>query len=157
VMANVPGLFGAVWKTKVALLNPTAFSYPIQVTLYDKTGKVKETNVNMSSGQVRNYDNFLSDLFSYGGAGTVKFDSQSIPGGSDSNQFVVNAEVYTDSSKGRYSTSVASYIYPAADSEAYSPGISVSSSFRTNIGCFNDSSSLNEVQADLYDSSNNLV
>src|SRR2546428_7583315 len=85
VMANVPGLFGAVWKTKAALLNPTAFSYPIQVTLYDKTGKVKETTINMSSGQVRDYEHFLSDVFSYGRAGTVKLDSQSIPGWSDSN------------------------------------------------------------------------
>ena len=48
----------------------------------------------MSLGQIRNCDNFLADVFNYGGAGTVKFDSQSIAGGSDNNQFLVDAQVY---------------------------------------------------------------
>ena len=94
VMSNIPGLFGAVWKTKVSILNPTDFSYPIQVILYDKTGKVGDITLMMSLGQIRNYDNFLADVFNYGGAGTVKFDSQSIAGGSDNNQFLVDAQVY---------------------------------------------------------------
>ena len=93
VMANIPGLFGAVWKTKVSILNPTDFSYPIQAILYDKTGKVGDITLMMSLGQIRNYDNFLADVFNYGGAGTVKFDSQSIAGGSDNNQFLVDAQV----------------------------------------------------------------
>ncbi len=157
VMANLPGLFGAVWRTKVSLLNPAAFPYSIQATLFDKTGKVGDVTIDMSAGQTRNYDNFLADIFSYSGAGTVKFDSQNLPGGSDNNQFVVDAQVYTDSVNGRYNTSVPSNIFTASGSDAYSPGISVSSGSRTNIGCFNDSSSANQVLAELYDSSNALI
>src|SRR5215510_3731742 len=64
-MANVPGLFGAVWKTKVELFNPTASDYSIQTTLYDKTGQLQQKTINLSAGQLRIYQNFLSDVFSF--------------------------------------------------------------------------------------------
>ena len=151
-MANVPGLFGAVWKTKVELYNPTATAYSVQVTLYDNTGKLKEATIDLAAGQLRSYENFLSDVFSFGGAGAVKFD-----GGSDDNQFVLNAAVYTDTANGRYITPVPALIYDASSLQSYSLGITVDSSARTNIGAFNPSSSANVVTANLFDPSGSVV
>jgi len=151
-MANVPGLFGAVWKTRVGLYNPTATAYSVQVTLYDTSGKVKETTIEMAAGQFRSYENFLSDVFSFGGAGAVKFDA-----GSDENQFVLNAAVYTDTANGRYITPVPALIYDASNLQSYSLGVTVGSGARTNIGAFNQSSSANTVTANLFDASGTLV
>jgi hypothetical protein len=150
--ANVPGLFGAVWKTQVELFNPTTSTYSVQVSLYDKTGKVKEVSIDMAAGQVRNYANFLSDVFSYSGAGALKFDS-----GSDQNQFVLDASVYTDTANGRYITPVAALNFDASNFASYSLGIIIDSSARTNIGAFNQTPSANTVTAELYDSSGTLV
>jgi hypothetical protein len=151
-MANVPGLFGAVWKTRVGLYNPTTTAYSIQVTLYDTSGKAKEASIDMAAGQFRSYENFLSDVFSFGGAGAVKFDA-----GSDDNQFVLNAAVYTDTPNGKYITPVPALIYDASSVQSYSLGITVGSSARTNIGAFNQSSSANAVTANLFDASGSLV
>jgi hypothetical protein len=158
VMVNKAGLFGSFWKTRVSLLNPTALSYPIRVTLYDTSGKVSESTVDVTAGQVRNFDNFLQDVFSFTGAGAVRFDSLNVTGGSEANNFIVNAEVYTDSANGRYRTPVTpSLIEPTSSFEAYSAGINVDPNSRTNLGCFNNSASSNTVNADLFDSSNTLV
>jgi hypothetical protein len=151
-MANLPGPFGAVWKTKVELFNPTASDYSIQATLYDKTGQLQQKSITLSAGQVRSYQNFLSDVFSFGGAGAVKFDS-----GNDQNEFVLNAEVYTDTANGRYITPVPGLVFDASNSVSYSLGVSVDSDNRTNIGAFNYSASNNTVTAELYDSSGTLV
>jgi hypothetical protein len=151
-MANVPGLFGAVWKTKVDLFNPTASNYSIQATLYDKTGQLQQKTIDLSAGQLKTYQNFLSDVFGFGGAGAVKFDS-----GSDQNQFVLNAEVYTDTANGRYITPVPGLVFDASNSVSYSLAVTVDSNNRTNIGAFNSSSSTNIVTAELYDSSGALV
>ena len=151
-MANVPGLFGAVWKTKVELFNPTPSDFSIQATLYDKTGQLQQKTINLSAGQLKTYQNFLSDVFGFSGAGAVKFDS-----GSDQNQFVLNAEVYTDTAHGRYITPVPGLPYDASNSKSYSLGVSVDANNRTNIGALNDSSSANTITAELYDSSGSLV
>jgi hypothetical protein len=147
-MANVPGPFGAVWKTKVELFNPTASDYSVQATLYGKTGQLQQKTIDLSTGQLKSYQNFLSDVFNFGGAGAVKFDS-----GSDQNQFVLNAEVYTDTANGRYITPVPGLVFDASNAVSYSLGITVDSNNRTNIGAFNYSSSTNIVTAELYDSS----
>ena len=72
----------------------------------------------------------------------------------------MSAEVYTDSPSGQYKTVVTTGgpvddIGPSR--EAYSPGISVSTSARSNIGCFNDSTSSQTVQARLYAASGSLI
>jgi hypothetical protein len=88
---------------------------------------------------------------------SLKFESQQIPGGSPDFQFVVNAEVWTVSAGGRYGTSVTTTIGDGSAAESYSPGIRIDSDFRSNVGCFNDSGSINTVVADVFDASNNLV
>jgi hypothetical protein len=155
--ANVVGATGSTFQTRISIFNPTAFTYSIQVTFYDQSGNMAMANINMAAGQLRIYDNFLGDVFSATGAGTLKFESQLIPGGSPDFQFVVNAEVWTVSAGGRYGTSVTTTIADGSAAESYSPGIRVDSDFRSNVGCFNDSGSINTVVADVFDASNNLV
>jgi hypothetical protein len=155
--ANAVGATGSTFQTRISIFNPTLFAYPIQVTFYDQSGNMAMANINMSSGQLRVYDNFLGDVFSATGAGTLKFESEQIAGGSPDFQFVVNAEVWTISAGGRYGTSVTTIIGGASAAESYSPGIRVDSDFRSNVGCFNDSSSTNTIVADVFDASGNLV
>ncbi len=68
---------------------------------------MSKVNITMAAGQMRVYDNFLGDVFGTTGAGSVRFESRLIAGGSPNFQFVVNAEVWTVVSSGRYGTSVA--------------------------------------------------
>ena len=160
VMANTPGAFGGVFKTKVVLFNPTVLSYPIQVSLYSTGGLVNKKTINMSAGQIRNYENFLEEVFAFGGAGTVNFDSLSVAGGSPNRVFFVSAEVYIDGDKGRLETVVTTGIpldpiSPAIN--AFSTGITVDSSTRTNLGCFNASFITNVIMGEVYDSSSRLL
>jgi hypothetical protein len=161
VMANNPGQFGAVFKTRVSILNPTSFSYPIFVNLYGPNGRVGTRTINILPRESKNYQNFLQEVFSYSGAGSVEFDSWfDPPAGLPDYQFLVSAEVYTDSPNGQYKTVVTTG-GPVEDigpsRESYSPGISVNASARTNIGCFNDSTSAQTIQARLYSPSGSLI
>lgn len=161
VMANNPGQFGAVFKTRVSIFNPTSFAYPIYVNLYNQSGKVATKTIAALPHEAKNYENFLQEVFNYSGAGSVEFDSWfDPPAGSPDYQFLVTAEVYTDSPNGQYKTVVTTGgpvddIGPSR--EAYSPGISVNASARSNIGCFNDSTSSQTVQAHLYAASGSLL
>ena len=159
-MANTPGALGGIFKTKVVMYNPTVFSYPIQVSLYSTNGLVEQKTIEMSAGQIRNYENFLQDVFAFGGAGAVNFDSLSLPGGNSKLVFLVNSEVYIDSDKGRFKTVVMNGIPldPVSPGiNAYSTGITADSSNRVNIGFFNASSIANVIVAEVYDSSNKLL
>ena len=138
-MANNPGLFGAFFRTKVSILNVTPQVFQVEATLYNQTGEVQKVSLASGPGQALNFDNFLQDVFGYQGAGAVRLAS--LPAGQTSNQFMVSAEVYADSLSGRYKT----IVQPGGDSdsisssrEAFTPGISVDATSRTNIGCYND-------------------
>jgi len=160
VMTNAPGALGGVFKTKVVLFNPTMFSFPVEISLYSTSGLVTKTTINLTAGQIRNYENFLADVFSLTGAGTVNFDSLSLSGGNSNLSFLVSAEVYMDSEKGRFKTVVSTGppldpISPTA--AAYSTGITVDADTRTNIGCFNTFFSTNVIIAEVYDSANRLI
>jgi len=160
VMTNAPGALGGVFKTKVVIFNPTVSSFPVEVSLYGTNGFVAKTTITLAAGQVRNYENFLAEVFSYTGAGTVNFDSLSLPGGNASLKFLVSAEVYIDSPNGRFKTvvSTGAPLDPVSPTtSAYSIGITVDADSRTNLGCFNTSFSTNVVNADVYDSANRLV
>jgi hypothetical protein len=160
VMTNSPGALGGVFKTKVVVFNPTISSFPVEVSLYDTNGFVAKTTINLSAGQVRNYENFLAEVFTYTGAGTVNFDSLSLPGGNANLKFLVSSEVYIDSPNGRFKTVVSTGppLDPVAPTAtAYSIGITVDGDNRTNLGCFNTSFSTNVINADVYDSANRLV
>ncbi len=160
VMTNAPGALGGVFKTKAVLFNPTIYSFPVEVTLYSTNGFVSKTTINLASGQIRNYENFLAEVFAFTGAGTVNFDSLSLPGGNSNLSFLVSAEVYMDSEKGRFKTVVTTGPPPdpvSPTASAYSTGITVDADTRTNIGCFNTSFSTNVISAEVYDSANRLL
>jgi len=118
-VANVTGLTGSVFKTRISLLNPTAFTYPIEATFYDVSGNMSKVNITMAANQMRVYDNFLGDVFGTTGAGSVRFESRQITGGSPNFQFVVNAEVWTIVSSGRYGTSVTTLIGSASNNRGH--------------------------------------
>jgi hypothetical protein len=161
VMANTAGLQGAFFKTRVAIFNPTTLSYPIAVTLYNNNGQAGAATINIAAGQVRNYDNFLQQIFSYTGAGSVQFDSLSgAPGGSSSRDFIVTSEVYAQGPSGIFKTVVSGgplIENSLPDFDSFSLGIHVNVNSRTNVGCFNDSPGANQVNADVYDSGGTLL
>jgi hypothetical protein len=160
-MANNPGLFGAFFRTKVSILNVTTQVFQIEATLFNQNGEVQKVALAIGPGQALNFDNFLEQVFGYQGAGAVKLAS--LPSGQTSNQFMVSAEVYADSLSGRYKT----IVQPGGDldsisssREAFTPGISVDATSRTNIGCYNDgfqALSPQTIFAELYRASGTLV
>lgn len=155
VMANTPGQFGSLFRTKVAILNTTTQSYSIQATLFSTGGQVNTASIAMSSKQIRNYENFLADVFNFTGAGTIVFDSA---GGS--RDFIVTAEVFNDLGQGRYKTVVVAgplleNSLPEFDS--FSLGINVDANTRTNIGYFNDSNDAITINADVFDAGGALL
>jgi hypothetical protein len=152
--ANVSGAFGAYFKTKLTLFNPTSLSFNVSVSLFNDLGPVRTVVLPLQPSQSQTWDNFLDTVFTYTGAGALILDS-SAAANSDY-VFLVTAEVYADSSTGRYKTSVAngSAIDPiGSTNSAYNIGISVDSISRTNIGCFNNQSIPANVTVDILDSS----
>ncbi|HEX7832635.1 MAG TPA: hypothetical protein VF787_23465 [Thermoanaerobaculia bacterium] len=144
VMGNTPGAGGAVFQTYVALLNPTSSAFQISVSLYDPAGVKRDATINMAAGELKTYDNFLDAVFHFTGGGAVTFRSPN-----PSNRFIVSAEVRTSGT--RYSTAVPTVDFAPTKSRAYTPGISVNSNTRTNIGCFNNADVANTITADVYD------
>ena len=159
--ANNPGQFGAVFRTRVSIVNVTNRTYTISATLYRSGGGTIVRQIAMGSRQARNYDNFLQDVFSYSGAAGVELDALLVPpGGSDSNQFAVFAEVYTDSTNGIYKTVV--NIADPSDGlsltdPSITPGILVNGDSRTNIGCLNTSTTQAIVNVDVFSSTGGLL
>jgi hypothetical protein len=160
--ANNAGLFGAVFKTRVSIVNVTNRTYTITATLYRSGSGTIVRQITMGSRQARNYDNFLQDVFSYSGAAGVELDAVAAPsaGGSDLNQFAVFAEVYNDGANGVYKTVV--NIADPADGlsltdPSITPGIFVDGSARTNVGCLNTATTQAIVNVDVYSSSGGLL
>ena len=160
--ANNAGLFGAVFKTRVSIVNVTPRTYTINATLYRSGSGTIVRQITMGSRQARNYDNFLQDVFSYSGAAGVELDAVAAPsaGGSDLNQFAVFAEVYNDGANGVYKTVV--NIADPADGlsltdPSITPGIFVDGSARTNVGCLNTATTQAIVNVDVYSSSGGLL
>ena len=159
--ANNRGLFGAVFKTNVSIVNVTNRTYTISATLYRSGGGTIVRQITMGSRQARNYDDFLQDVFSYSGPGGIELDALlAPPGGSDLNQFSVFAEVYTDTVNGRYKT-VVNVVDPSdglsLTDPSITPGIFVDGSSRTNIGCLNTATTQAIVNVDVFSSTGGLL
>jgi hypothetical protein len=156
-LANNPGQFGAYFKTRLSVLNVTDFTYSVYVTFFNKIGKKDQKSFSLSPREMKNWDNFL-DAFGYAGAGAVEFDSWfDPPGGSSDFEFLISSETYTDSANGRYKTVVEPGESIGASFPAYSVGVSVNASERTNLGCYNSGFSAQIVFADLHSSSGQLL
>ena len=161
VMTSAAGQFGAYFKTRVTLLNPTNRNFTINATLYGPIGRVKRISIPIKAGQTLVWNDFLAEAFTYTGAGGVFFDGWfSPPGGSIDNLFLVTAEVYTDSPNGRYKTVVGNgteWYWVEANYKAYNFGVTVSAAERTNIGAFNHASEAITVIAEVFNSNGQLV
>lgn len=145
VMANTTGVGGAKFQTFVTLLNPTTTAFSIDVTLYDAAGTKRNATITLAAGELKTYSNFLDTVFSYVGGGAVTFRSSS-----SANRFIVSTEIYTATGN-RYGTSIPVLEFAGSNSRSFAAAITVDSSARTNIGCFNQSDAANTVKATVYD------
>ena len=121
--ANNPGRFGAHYKTRVVIFNPTERDYSITARLYDGTGLVRREEIQIDANRYYVWDNFLEDVFDYRGGGGIWPRAPE-----EEDRFYVTAEVYTDSPNGRFSTTVVNGIYPVFSEgyeSNYNVGISV--------------------------------
>jgi hypothetical protein len=150
VVANVPGIGGA-FQSYVALLNPTSSAFSVTATLYDATGTKRTALIPLAGGELKTYNNFLEAVFNgFSGGGAVTFSSPDTSGGTRNNRFIVNTEVRTAGT--RYSTSIPVLEFAGSGSRSFAPGITVDSTSRTNIGCFDQSGAPNSVKATVLDS-----
>jgi hypothetical protein len=157
VMANTSGVNGATFQTYVALSNPTANVFTVNATLYDAAGLTHNATISLAGGEVKAYPNFLDAVFHYSGGGAVTFSSPESAGGTHNNRFIVSAEVWTTTNGGRYGTPVSVLEFAGTASRSFSPGVTVDSTTRTNVGCFNQSGVANHVKATVLDATGTLT
>jgi hypothetical protein len=151
VMANTPGV-GTTFSTYVAILNPTASAFPVQVSLYDGAGGRHDATINLAAGELKTYDNFLDAVFEISGGGAVTFQSPETAGGTHNNRFILSVEVRTAGA--RFGTTIPVLEFAGSNSRSFSPGISVNATSRANVGCFNQSADPNQVVATIFDGNN---
>ena len=140
--ANVPGQFGATFKTRVVLVNPNPSAMRIQISAATPSGPLPPQVVDLAPGEVRVSTNLLDDVFQYTGGAALLF--QTDPNSIDSlAPFLLTAEVYVEGTSGRFSTPL-QLLGPAdrvASSEdvgfSLSPGVVIDANNRANIGCAN--------------------
>ena len=160
-MANAQGQFGAFFKTRLAMFNPTTFSFVVAARLFNQNGLADTRQIDLPANSYKVWDDFLGTAFGYTGAGGVEFDSWLIPvGGSENFDFFLTAEVYVDSPNGRYKTTVLNGIQPQTLTglrRATSIGLNVNANERTNLGVLNDAAVTANVTAEVYNSSGQLV
>ncbi len=96
VAANNAGRFGAHFKTRVVIFNPTDRAYSINAILFDGTGRASEKEISMGVNVYRVWDNFLVD------DGFVVWE---VNGESDSHYFYA-VEVDNESNDGTLNWSV---------------------------------------------------
>ena len=155
VAANNPGRFGAHYKTRVVIFNPTSRDYSITALLYGREGPLLQNAISMNAGEYLVSDNFLEEVFDYTGSGAVWLVAPE-----DEDQFYLTAEVYTDSPNGRFSTTVVNGIIPVfqtGNEPEFNPGISVNESRRTNIGVWNWEPKPSSIEAQVFDASGTMI
>jgi hypothetical protein len=148
-MANTPGFGGATFQTYVAILNPTAASFPVNVSLFDGAGVRHDATITLAAGEMQTYTNFLDTVFHATGGGAVTFQAPDSTGGTHNNRFIVTAEVRT--TNGRYATPIPALEFAGSNSPSFAAGVNVDANTRTNVGCFNQSDAANRVRATVLD------
>jgi hypothetical protein len=151
VMGNAPGVAGSHFQTYVAVMNPTASGFSIQVTLYDASGATHNATISLAAGETKIYQNFLDAVFNgFVGGGAVTLAAPGTAGGTHNNRFIVNVESYTSGAT-RYGTMVPVLEFAGSGSRMFTPGVSVDSTQRTNVGCYNQSGAQNAIVATVKD------
>ena len=154
--ANNPGLFGAHYKTRVVIFNPTEGAVSITATLFDHNGPIGQNEIPVEANRFQVWDNFLGEVFDHSGAGAVSLMAG--PG----DLFYMTAEVYTDSPNGRFSTTVVNGIVPVfqpGNEPDFNVGINVNESRRTNIGVWNMNMEdmPSSIEAQVFDASGTMI
>lgn len=150
VMANTTGVGGAKFESYVALLNPTSKPITVEATLFDAAGTKRNATITLAAGELKTYNNFLLTVFNYSGGGAVTFRSPSSLG---SNRFILSTEVRN----GQYGTTVPAIEFAGSNSRSFSAGVTVDSTYRTNVGCFNQSEFTNVVKATILDKTGQMT
>src|SRR5205823_2881659 len=143
------GVGGATFQSYVAIFNPTSSSFTVNATLYDAGGVKHDATIALAAGEIKTYANFLDAVFRYSGGGAVTFQSPQSTGGTHNNRFIISTEIRS----GRYSTTVPVLEFAGSSSRSFAAGVTVDSTSRTNVGCFNQSDAVNKVKATVYDNS----
>ncbi len=151
VMGNTPGAFGATFQTYVALLNPTSSAFTIQASLWDGSGVNHDATITLAAGELKTYQNFLAEVFNFTGGGAVTLKAPESAGGTHNNRFIISTEVRTSGT--HFSTTIPSIEFAGSDSRSFVAGITVDSSTRTNVGCFNQSGAPNTIKVTVLDNS----
>jgi hypothetical protein len=154
VMGNLQGI-GSNFQTYVAILNPTSSAFSVQASLYDTAGLRHDAMISLAAGELKTYPNFLSSVFGFIGAGAVTFKAPDSIGGTHNNRFIIDTEVLTSGS--RFGTSVPALEFAGSNSRSFSPGVTVDSTARTNIGCFNQGDGANSIKATVLDATGKLT
>ncbi|HKC23707.1 MAG TPA: hypothetical protein VKF32_03145 [Thermoanaerobaculia bacterium] len=154
--ANVAGQAGTFYRTRLTILNVTNDTFDVSVILYGGVGQVGIQSITLAGHQARVYENVLQDLFQFGGAGALVFDSHA-----SGRDFIVTAEVFNDKPGcGRFKTVVTGgpILEPSLPGfDSYSLGVIVDANNRTNIGVFNASNQTVNVTIDVLDGAGNIV
>lgn len=151
VVANTPGQ-GGTFQSYLAIFNPTSTGYAVTASLYDVTGTKRTALIPLAAGELKTYTNFLDSVFNgFTGAGAVTFVSPDTAGGTRNNRFIINTEVRTAGT--RYSTPIPVLEFAGTSSRSFAPGITIDSNTRTNVGCFDQSGTVNTVTAKILDAS----
>ena len=148
VVANTTGVGGAQFQSYVAILNPTSSSFSITASLFDATGTKKDAVITLAAGQQQTFSNFMSDVFGSTGGGAVRLKAAD-----PSNRFIVSSEVRS----GHYGTTVPALEFAGTSSPSFAVGITVDSTSRTNVGCFDQSGTGNTVKATIFDNTGKLT
>lgn len=146
--ANKPGRFGATFSTRVVIHNLTSKDYSIEALLLGPKGPVSRRNIRMAPHQYLSWENFLQQVFDFSGEGAVVLRNGDAVRG-----YYVTAEVYTDSPKGRSSTTVVNGFNPPGieATRGYHAGVTADDRQRVNVGALSliEHSS---IQARVFDS-----
>jgi hypothetical protein len=150
VMGNTPGFGGATFLTYVAILNPTASAYSVTASLYDSAGTKRDAQISLAAGEQKVFANFLGEVFNFTGGGAVTFKS-----GDPAKRFIISAEVRTSGTN--FSTTIPALEFAGTNSRSFVAGVTVDSTVRTNVGCFNQADVPNNVKVTILDKSGATV
>lgn len=156
-MANVAGQQGARFQSHVSIMNPTTNAFPVRVSFYDAAGTKTTATIQLAAGELKVYENFMDSVLKLTGAGAARFETDDSAGGQRNNRFILSSEVWTTSAAGRFGTTVPAFEFAGSDSKSFAAGITVDPSARTNVGCFNQSASANNIKVTIYDGTGKSV
>lgn len=143
--ANSDSLFGAVFKTRLTLLSlGSSRPAPVHLQVLPRGSEAAPSKtIVLLPGVPLTLDDALGGLSYEGGAAILVTHAEDQP-------LYAAAEVYTDSAGGRYTTPVPVLGDPAPERRVATPGISSTSTSRTNVGCANVGETGRGVDAEVH-------